>query len=228
MTRSPRRSPRHKASLSPSKSPLSQGVPSPGARSSPRLAARNEAAKSAARQIADSIRERVWAEAKANDGTSYYYSLATAETSWTLPAWAILRAAGRDSICPPRPSVGKPSRTSSFRKSSRASSNRDSRASSNRNSRIDSIGEDESSEVRLSELVAAAEDEVAAEEEDDDGEELDAAEEEAPPANPQLQELLHPMLGWLAETKALYQQTRAEMQRLRVDQMGGMQQVNES
>ena len=46
--------------------------------------------------------------------------------------------------------------------------------------------------------------------------------------NYRLQELLHLMLGWLAETKSLYKQTRADMMRLRVDQMGNMQQAGDA
>ena len=234
-----RRSPRSKttpertiAAASPKSSPKL----SPGSRSSPRLAARNDAAKTAARLLAGAIRERVWAEVKAEDGQSYYYSLSnTTQTSWTLPSWAILRAAGRDSLCPPRPSVGASSRPS-VGASSRKSSARNSRASA-RDSQVSSISRTTS--FQLGELVEAAEAEVEAAEAKDavaspastdayeEEEELEeqGAPEDTPPKNMQLQELLHLQLGWLAETKAMYQQARSEMLTLRVDQMGGMRQA---
>ena len=52
-------------------------------------------------------------------------------------------------------------------------------------------------------------------------------EEEAEPehSNVELQEMLGVMLGWLAETKDLYKQTRGEMLKLRVDQMGELKQA---
>ena len=61
---STRRSSRPKA-MSPKASP--KEISSPGSRSSPRLVARNEAAKQAAQAVASAIRERVWAEARAED-----------------------------------------------------------------------------------------------------------------------------------------------------------------
>ena len=63
------------------------------ARSSPRIAAKHEAAKQAARAVAAAVRQRVWAEARAEDGAKYYYSLAQpGMTAWELPSRAILQS----------------------------------------------------------------------------------------------------------------------------------------
>ena len=92
---SPRRSPDASAH-----SPLDK-------RRSPRLAARSEAAKSAARSLASAVRERVWAEARTADNRTYYYHLERGITAWELPQGAILRAAGRNSLAPVAASPSK-------------------------------------------------------------------------------------------------------------------------
>ena len=69
-------------------------------RKSPRLEARTKAAKIAARSIATAVRERVWAEARTEDGKTYYYHLDRGITAWVLPQGSILRAAGRNSLAP--------------------------------------------------------------------------------------------------------------------------------
>ena len=69
-------------------------------RQSPRLAARREAARLAAHSVAAAVRERVWAEARTDDGTAYYYHLSSGATAWQLPKGVILRSAGRNSIVP--------------------------------------------------------------------------------------------------------------------------------
>ncbi len=133
-------------------------------RQSPRLAARREAARLAAHSVAAAVRERVWAEARTDDGTAYYYHLSSGATAWQLPKGVILRSAGRNSIVP------LPSRPSE-------------------------------SECSLSPSSAS------------DGE--TAAEQPAPPAQPELSELLGTMVSWLDETKQLYKATQSDMERLR-------------
>ena len=76
--------------------------------------------------------------------------------------------------------------------------------------------------TRLSELVETVT------EEDAEAEEGDESGEEEGPQPVQLQELLHLMLGWLAETKSMYKKTRSEMLELRVDQMGGLEQAKDA
>ena len=90
-TRSPRRTPEEK-------------------RRSPRIVARAEAAKIAARSLAAAVRERVWAEARTEDGRTYYYHLDRGMTAWELPAGAILRAAGRNSLAPKACDTSSPHR----------------------------------------------------------------------------------------------------------------------
>ena len=145
---------------------------------------------------------------------TYYYSLSSGQTCWELPSWAILRAAGRDSICPPRPSVGR----AGSRKSSRASSRAASIVGDEQ-----SVNADELAAIRLSALESAAAEQVI-----DEHAAADAEAEAEGPQPVQLQELMHEMLGWLSETKTLYQQARTEMFTLRVDQMGGLKQASEA
>ena len=72
-----------------------------GQRRSPRLAAqRAEAARKAAKLLAEAVRDRVWCEARSEDDVPYYYSLQQGTTAWELPPGAILRTAGRGSLCP--------------------------------------------------------------------------------------------------------------------------------
>lgn len=185
---------------------------------SPRLAARHEAARTAAQAVAAAIRQRVWAEAKAPNGERYFYSLTDHTTSWELPSWAILRAAGRDSICPPRPSVG---RGASFRKSgtsrtSLASSLQAAAAAAGLSS--ESIREEEEAVEEEHQLDGKGTAETGGE--DGPGEEMSSPVE--------LGEVLHVVLGYLGETKALHEAAKAEIQKLKREQAADMAKAQEA
>ena len=62
-------------------------------RRSPRIDA-DKKCRTAAKQLAGAVAERVWGLAVAPDGKEYYYHLATNATAWSLPAGAILQADG--------------------------------------------------------------------------------------------------------------------------------------
>lgn len=190
---------------------------SPGDRRSPRLAAKQEAARKCARNLADAVRDRVWVEARTNDEqpVSYFYALMTGETAWTLPEGAILRVAGRDSLCP-RPgdrirhsgslgrtsgSLGRQSGTHT-RPSSRLSVRSESLTSS-------SIAEEDAvpSNERFEDALAAELD--ATQEADAESSTLD---------NVELTDLLQVVLGWVVETKELYEAAKSELETLRSSQ----------
>ena len=65
----------------------------PPKRRSPRIDA-DKKCRTAAKQLASAVTERVWGLAVAPDGEEYYYHLATNATAWSLPAGAILQADG--------------------------------------------------------------------------------------------------------------------------------------
>jgi hypothetical protein len=227
---SPRRSPRYTAKQKGRSPVVAAAEASPSSRSSPRLVARHEAAKQAARAVAAAVRQRVWAEARAEDGAKYYYSLAQqGVTAWELPSWAILRAAGRDSICPPRPSIGRrlSKRVSSAAGSSTAAAAARAVAAAaairELKSEMDAAAAERPCDGNTQEATEVEEVEEA--EADEAGKAEEGEEEDAAPSNPQLQELLGLMLGWLQETKNLYHATRTDLFHLHVDQTGEMKQA---
>ena len=65
----------------------------PSKRRSPRIDA-DKKCRTAAKQLASAVTERVWGLAVAPDGKEYYYHLNTNATAWSLPAGAILQADG--------------------------------------------------------------------------------------------------------------------------------------
>jgi len=70
-----------------------ESSPPPAKRRSPRIDAEKKC-RTAAKQLANAVSERVWGLAVAPDGEEYYYHLATNATAWSLPAGAILQADG--------------------------------------------------------------------------------------------------------------------------------------
>ena len=70
-----------------------ESSPPAAKRRSPRIDAEKKC-RTAAKQLANAVSERVWGLAVAPDGEEYYYHLATNATAWSLPAGAILQADG--------------------------------------------------------------------------------------------------------------------------------------
>ena len=81
----------------------------PPKRRSPRIDA-DKRCRTAAKQLASAVAERVWGLAIAPNGSEYYYHLATNATAWSLPPGAILQADGETYVseqqhrCSPRSS----------------------------------------------------------------------------------------------------------------------------
>lgn len=80
-------------STRPLRSSNMESSPPPAKRRSPRIDAEKKC-RTAAKQLANAVSERVWGLAVAPDGEEYYYHLATNATAWSLPAGAILQADG--------------------------------------------------------------------------------------------------------------------------------------
>ena len=180
---------------------MSQSSPS---RKSPRLLARQEAAQQAAKCIASAVRSRVWCEARTLDEPprSYYYNLQSGATAWTLPEGAILRSAGRDSLIP-RP--GDPiSRQSSFARSSSMAR----QSSSKTRSSVASVTEEATGDSGAANTRTVSPTEVAV------GAAVGAdAIEGGPPL--ELHEVLQLLFSWLQDTRALYVESRADLEQLR-------------
>ena len=173
-------------------------------RKSPRLLARQEAAQQAAKCIASAVRSRVWCEARTLDEPprSYYYNLQSGATAWTLPEGAILRSAGRDSLIP-RP--GDPiSRQSSFARSSSMAR----QSSSKTRSSVASVTEEATGDSGAANTRTVSPTEVAV------GAAVGAdAIEGGPPL--ELHEVLQLLFSWLQDTRALYAESRADLEQLR-------------
>lgn len=75
----------------PPKSTPPKSTPPKQQRRSPRIESEKKC-RSAAKELANAVAERVWGSALAPDGQTYYFHLSTNATAWQLPAGAILQA----------------------------------------------------------------------------------------------------------------------------------------